>query len=79
MNEYQRHGYNNRDHYLLKMSEYYHLSLDFVKQVADILGQKRDFDGLEELIVLAWKTVVEEEELYKEHANNMIGMGLKLY
>lgn len=77
MNEYLRHGYNNRSHYLLKMSEHYRLRLDFVKQVADILGQERDFDGLEELIVLSWKTVVKEEESYKMYVNNMMRLGGK--
>lgn len=66
MNEYLRHGYNNRDHYLLKMSEYYFLRLDFVKQVADILGKERDFDGLDELLCLIWKTIRQENELYKK-------------
>ncbi len=66
---YQQKGYNNREHYLLKMSENYQVPLDFVKKVADIIGRDRDFDGLEDLLFLCWKTVREElgrREGYRE-------------
>lgn len=77
MNEYQAHGYDGRMHYLQALSVKHHVPFDFINQVADILGQERDFDGLEELIVLSWKTVVKEEERYKMYVNNMMRLGGK--
>lgn len=65
LNIYQQKGYNNREHYLLKMSECYGVPFAFVKKVADILGQDRDFDGLEDLLFLCWQTVRKEVETRK--------------
>jgi hypothetical protein len=45
-NIYQQHGYKNREDYLQSLSEEYDVDIEVVYQMADILGEEEDFDGL---------------------------------
>lgn len=46
MNVYQEHGFNNRKEYLESLAEDYDLPLEHVVELAIVLGQNEDFDGL---------------------------------
>lgn len=71
MNIYQQHGYNNRQHYLLKMSEHYQLPFNTVCKIADIIGKDKDFNGLEDLLFIMWKTIRERIEGRMKYEENM--------
>jgi hypothetical protein len=43
---YQQNGYKDRKHYLECMAEDYDLPLDVVLNLAYMLGENEDFDGL---------------------------------
>ena len=45
-NIYQENGYADRDDYLNCLSEDYGVSIDDVYNLAEILGENEDFDGL---------------------------------
>ena len=45
-NIYQRNGYENREEYLLCLSEDYGIDLETVHMLADMLGESEMFDGL---------------------------------
>ena len=45
-NIYQENGYADRDDYLNCLSEDYSVSIDNVYNLAEILGENEDFDGL---------------------------------
>ena len=45
-NIYQENGYANRDDYLNCLSEDYCVSIEDVYELAEILGEHEDFDGL---------------------------------
>ena len=46
MTVYQENGYKNRADYLKSMAEDYGVDLDTVLYLADVLGEREDFDGL---------------------------------
>lgn len=46
LNVYQKHGYNNRRHYLECIADDYGLDSQIVFSIADMLGPNEDFDGL---------------------------------
>ena len=46
VNVYEALGYDNREHYLETLAEDYGLGIDEVTDVADMLGEEEDFDGL---------------------------------
>lgn len=46
MTVYQRKGYNDRQEYLLSLSEEYEMGYEDVLAIADVLGEVEDFDGL---------------------------------
>ena len=50
-NIYQENGYADRDDYLNRLSEDYGVSIEDVYELAEILGENEDFDGL----VVLWK------------------------
>jgi len=43
---YLENGYKNRDDYLQSLAEDYGLPLEFVHNLADLLGESEEFDGL---------------------------------
>lgn len=43
---YNRKGFENRKDYLEQLSEDYGISYYFVKELAELLGENEDFDGL---------------------------------
>jgi len=43
---YLQNGYKNRDDYLKSLSEDYGLPLEFVYNIADLLGENEEWDGL---------------------------------
>jgi hypothetical protein len=43
---YQENGYQNRDDYLKCISEDYDLDYEMVCELAELLGESEDFDGL---------------------------------
>ena len=43
---YQQNGYENRYDYLTSLAEEYEIDLDTVEELAGLLGQDEDFDGL---------------------------------
>ena len=45
-NIYQKNGYADRDDYLNRLSEDYGVSIEDVYELAEILGEHEDFDGL---------------------------------
>ena len=45
-NIYQENGYTDRDDYLNCLSEDYGVSIEDVYELAEILGENKDFDGL---------------------------------
>ena len=45
-NIYQENGYADRDDYLNCLSEDYRVSIEDVYDLAEILGENEDFDGL---------------------------------
>lgn len=45
-NVYQENGYENRENYLQCMSENYGAPLEVVTELADLLGESEEFDGL---------------------------------
>ena len=45
-NIYQENGYADRDDYLNRLSEDYSVSIEDVYDLAEILGENEDFDGL---------------------------------
>ena len=45
-NIYQENGYADRDDYLNRLSEDYGVSIEDVYELAEILGENEDFDGL---------------------------------
>ena len=45
-NVYERNGYDNRKHYLECLAEDYGVDKAVVFEMASILGQNEDFDGL---------------------------------
>ena len=45
-NIYQENGYADRDDYLNRLSEDYCVSIEDVYELAEILGEHEDFDGL---------------------------------
>lgn len=45
-NIYQQNGYTDRDDYLNCLSEDYSVSIEDVYDLAEILGENEDFDGL---------------------------------
>lgn len=71
MNIYQRNGYNDRRHYLLKLSENYHIDFDTVCRIADILGDDKDFNGLEDILFYIWQTIRDECETRKRYEESM--------
>lgn len=46
MSVYTENGYKSRAHYLVCMSEDYGVSLSVVRNLANLLGESEDFDGL---------------------------------
>lgn len=46
MNIYTDNGYKNRAEYLAALSEDYGIDIAIVKELADLLGEEEDFDGL---------------------------------
>ena len=46
MTVYEKNGWDNREDYLRGQAEYYDLSYQEVKTIADMLGESEDFDGL---------------------------------
>lgn len=57
-NIYQEKGYNSRDHYLKCLSNDYGVPLDAVKELAELLGENEDYDGLV-------SAVQDAEEMYE--------------
>ena len=49
-NIYQENGYADRDDYLNCLSEDYSVSIEDVYELAEILGENEDFDGLAVLL-----------------------------
>lgn len=49
-NIYQEEVYENREGYLLGLSEEYGVSMDKVLLLAELLGPDEDFDGLPEVL-----------------------------
>lgn len=45
-NEYQVHGFQNREAYLEYLSQEHDIPIDTVLIIADMLGPEEDFDGL---------------------------------
>ena len=45
-NIYQQNGYADRDDYLTCLSEDYRVPIETVQNLADMLGESEDFDGL---------------------------------
>jgi len=45
-NIYQQNGYDSRDDYLQCLADDYNLPLEFVHDLADLLGESEEFDGL---------------------------------
>ena len=45
-NIYQQNGYADRDNYLTCLSEDYGVSIEDIYDLAEILGENEDFDGL---------------------------------
>lgn len=45
-NEYERLGFENRNHYLEDLAHEYGLDFDSVYFLATMLGEEEDFDGL---------------------------------
>ena len=45
-NIYQKNGYADRDDYLNRLSEDYGVSIEDVYELAEMLGENEDFDGL---------------------------------
>ncbi len=45
-NIYADHGYDNRYGYLKGLAEEYDIPLETVRELANLLGPKEDFDGL---------------------------------
>ena len=43
---YQKHGYRDRNSYLLALSQDYGIDLETVRALAHLLGESEDFDGL---------------------------------
>lgn len=43
---YQENGYSSRKHYLLSLAEDYGVDISVVVQLASLLGEGEDFDGL---------------------------------
>ena len=46
MNIYQEKGFINRNDYLVSLSQEHDISLYIVLELADLLGEDEDFDGL---------------------------------
>lgn len=46
MNVYQENGYESREDYLQAMADEYDCPIEIVKELAFILGENEDFDGL---------------------------------
>jgi len=46
LNIYQQNGYDSRDDYLQCLADDYNLPLEFVYELADLLGESEMFDGL---------------------------------
>jgi hypothetical protein len=57
MHIYQKHGYETRLKYLYSLSEDFDVSIDVVMQLANLLGETEDFDGL----ISSLEDYVEEE------------------
>jgi hypothetical protein len=49
-NVYQENGYNNRKEYLQSLSNEYDVPLNVVHELAELLGESEDFDGLVSVI-----------------------------
>ena len=49
-NIYRENGYADRDDYLNRLSEDYGVSIEDVYELAEILGENEDFDGLAVLL-----------------------------
>jgi hypothetical protein len=49
-NVYQENGYNNRKEYLQSLSNEYDVPLNVVYELAELLGESEDFDGLVSVI-----------------------------
>jgi len=45
-NIYEEHGFKNRNEYLSSLAEEYSVDEHIVFEVADLLGENEDFDGL---------------------------------
>jgi len=45
-NIYQQNGYDSRDDYLQCLADDYNLPLEFVYNLADLLGESEEFDAL---------------------------------
>lgn len=46
MNIYQENGYKNREEYLKCLAEDYDLDYKMITELAELLGENEDFDGL---------------------------------
>lgn len=46
MSIYTEHGYHDRKDYLMYLAEDFGVDYDVVKQLAGLLGEAEDFDGL---------------------------------
>lgn len=55
---YKDHGFNSRKEYLIDLAEQYGVDPEYVFQLANILGESEDFDGL--------ITAVQDMESYDE-------------
>lgn len=45
-NAYRRNGYKDREDYLQSISDEYDCPIEIVREVAEMLGENEDFDGL---------------------------------
>ena len=58
MNVYQENGFKDREEYLQSVADDFGLPFDTVFDLADVLGEGEDFDGLIELLQDAYDSFV---------------------